>query len=121
MTLWEGHARWTPGKFDLSALYARGTISNLASTNAANPGSPNPIPSSFYGYFFQGAYDLWEHGSYRLAPFARWEVYNLGASYEGTPGPALPSGLIPLSALRGITVYGHMTMTVSGRSAPTFT
>ncbi len=32
----------------------------------------------------------------------RWEVYNLGASYEGTtPGPALPSGLIPLSSAPG--------------------
>lgn len=101
VTLWEGHVRWTPGKFDLSALYARGTISNLASTNAANPGSPNPIPSSFYGYFVQGAYDLWQHGDYRLAPFTRWEVYNLGASYEGTPGPAIPSGSIPLSSAPG--------------------
>src|SRR5215469_484901 len=73
VTLWEGHVRWTPDKFDLSALYARGTISNLASTNASNPGSPNPIPSAFYGYFVQGAYDVWQHGDYRVAPFVRWE------------------------------------------------
>jgi hypothetical protein len=101
VTLWEGHVRWTPSKFDLTALYARGSISNLASINAANPGSPNPIPSSFYGYFFQGAYDLWQHGDYRVSPFARWEVYNMGASYEGTPGPALPTGRIPLTAAPG--------------------
>ena len=101
VTLWEGHARWTPGKFDLSALYAHGSISNLAATNAANPGSPNPIPSSFYGYYFQAAYDLWQHGSYRLAPFARWEVYNLGASYEGVPGPMIPEGEIPLTGAPG--------------------
>jgi hypothetical protein len=101
VTLWEGHVRWTPGKFDLSALYARGSISNLAAINAANPGSPNPIPSSFYGYFFQAAYDLWQHGSYRLAPFTRWEVYNLGASYAGTPGPMIPEGDIPLTEAPG--------------------
>jgi hypothetical protein len=101
VTLWEGHARWTPGKFDLSALYAHGSISNLAATNAANPGSPNPIPSSFYGYYFQAAYDLWQHGSYRLAPFTRWEVYNLGASYEGVPGPMIPEGEIPLTGAPG--------------------
>ena len=101
VTLWEGHARWTPGKFDLSALYAHGSISNLASTNAENPGSPNPIPSSFYGYFFQAAYDIWQHGEYRLAPFTRWEVYNLGASYEGTPGPMIPEGNIPLTGAPG--------------------
>ena len=101
VTLWEGHVRWTPDRFDLSALYAHGSISNLASTNAANPGSPNPIPSTFYGYFFQGAYDVWQHGDYRVSPFARWEVYNMGASYEGTPGPVIPTGSIPLSSAPG--------------------
>jgi TolA-binding protein len=101
VTLWEGHVRWTPDKFDLSALYARGTIGNLASTNASNPGSPNPIPSSFYGYFLQGAYDVWQHGDYRVSPFVRWEVYNMGSSYEGTTGPVLPTGSVPLSASPG--------------------
>jgi hypothetical protein len=101
VTLWETHARWTPAKFDLSALYAHGSISNLAAANAANPGSPNPIPSDFYGYFAQAAYDLWEHGDYRLAPFARWERYNMGSRYAGTAGPVIPSGLVPLSATPG--------------------
>jgi cell division protein FtsB len=101
VTLWEAHARWTPAKFDLSALYARGQISDLASTNEMFPGSPNPIPSSFYGYFFQGAYQLWEHGDYRFNPFARYEVYNLGASYAGTAGPDIPAGLVPMSPAPG--------------------
>jgi hypothetical protein len=101
VTLWEGHARWTPDKFDLSALYAHGSISNLAGTNAENPGSPNPIPSAFYGYYFQAAYDVWNHGDYRLSPFARWEVYNMGSSYEGTPGPMIPAGSIPLTGAPG--------------------
>ena len=105
VTLWEGHVRWTPDKFDLSALYARGTISNLASTNAANPGSPNPIPSSFYGYYLQSAYDVWQQGDYRVSPFVRWEVYNMGSSYEGTPGPVIPTGLVPISASPGD--YGY--------------
>jgi hypothetical protein len=101
VTLWEAHARWTPGKFDLSALYAHGAISNVGLANAGNPGSPNPIPSSFYGYYFQAAYELFSHGDYRLVPFARWEYYTLGASYEGTAGPAIPVGLVPLSAAPG--------------------
>jgi len=98
VTLWEAHARWTPAKFDLSALYAHGSISNLGNANAANPGSPNPIPSEFYGYFAQAAYGLWEHGDYRLAPFVRWERYNMGSRYAGTAGPVVPTGLVPLSA-----------------------
>jgi Phosphate-selective porin O and P len=101
VTLWEAHARWQPARWDLSAIYARGTISDTAEVNALNPGSPNPIPSSFYGYYLQGAYRLWEHGDYRLAPFARFERYNLGASFAGTPGPDIPSGLVPLSPTPG--------------------
>jgi len=100
VTLWEGHARWTPGKFDLSALYAHGAISNTAAANLANPGSPNPIPAAFNGYFVQGAYGLWEHGDYRLAPFARWESYNLGSQYAGTR-PNVPTGTVPLSSSPG--------------------
>jgi hypothetical protein len=70
VTLWEGHARWTPGKFDLSALYAHGAISNVADANLANPGSPNP--------------------------FVRWEYYDMGSQYAGTV-PMIPTGRIPLS------------------------
>jgi hypothetical protein len=96
LTLWEGHVRWTPGKFDLSALYARGSISDLAAVNLANPGSPNPIPSQFYGYFAQAAYGLWSYDDYRLNPFVRYEYYNMGSRYAGTT-PIIPTGSIPLS------------------------
>jgi hypothetical protein len=105
VTLWEGHARWTPGKFDLSALYAHGAISNLTLANASNPGSPNPIPSQFYGYYLQGAYAAWERGDYRLAPFVRWERYNMGSRYEGTGGPVIPPGRVPVSSSPGD--YGY--------------
>jgi hypothetical protein len=105
VTLWEAHARWTPAKFDLSALYAHGSISKLGAANAANPGSPNPIPSQFYGYFAQAAYGLWEHGDYRLAPFVRWERYDMGSRYAGTAGPVVPSGAVPLSSTPGD--YGY--------------
>ena len=101
VTLWETHARWTPARWDLSALYARGTISNTASSNAANPGSPNPIPSAFYGYYAQAALLAWQRQSYRLWPFVRYEYYNMGSSYEGTAGPVIPPGLVPLSATPG--------------------
>jgi hypothetical protein len=105
VTLWEAHARWTPAQWDLSALYAHGAIGNLSAANAAFPGSPNPIPSAFYGYFLQGAYALWEQGDYRAAPFVRWERYNLGAGFAGTAGPAIPAGLVPVSASPGDLGY----------------
>jgi hypothetical protein len=105
VTLWEAHVRWTPAKFDLSALYARGSISNTGPLNAAHPNSPNPVPSSFYGYFLQGAYRLWEQGDYRVTPFVRWERYDLGASYAGTGGPVIPAGLVALSGTSGDLGY----------------
>jgi hypothetical protein len=102
VTLWETHARWTPAGLDLSAVYARGAISNTATANAANPGSPNPIPSAFDGYFVQAAYaDGWTLERYRLSPFVRFEHYDLGTSYAGVSGPAIPAGLVPLSASPG--------------------
>jgi len=101
VTLWEAHARWAPSRWDFSAIYSRGTISNTASANVANPGSPNPLPATFYGYYLQGAYQLWQRGDYRLNPFVRFEYYNMGASYEGTPGPVLPAGEVPLSPAAG--------------------
>jgi hypothetical protein len=100
VTLWEGHARWTPGKFDLSALYARGAISNLADVNRANPGTPNPIPSAFYGYFVQAAYQAWEYGDYRLNPFVRWEYYDMGSKFAGAE-PQIPQGTVPLTDTPG--------------------
>jgi hypothetical protein len=105
VTLWEAHARWTPSKLDLSALYARGSISDTGTVNAAHAGAVNPVPSSFYGYFLEGAYELWEQGGYRAVPFLRLERYNLGASYAGTSGPVLPSGLVPLSEAAGDLGY----------------
>jgi len=101
VTLWETHARWAPSRWDLSALYARGTISNTAASNAVNPGSPNPIPSAFYGYYLQGAYLAWQHLQYRAYPFVRYEYYNMGSSYQGTSGPLIPVGLVPLSPTPG--------------------
>ncbi len=98
VTLWEAHARWTPGPLDLCALYARGVIGGLGPVNAAHPGAVNPIPSSFYGGFLQAAWTLWERGEYRAAPFARFEHYDLGASYSGSAGPVIPAGLVPLAA-----------------------
>ncbi|SEQ97366.1 Phosphate-selective porin [Solimonas aquatica] len=83
VTLWEAHTRWTPGDLDLSALYARGTVSNTAEANGLYPGAVNPIPSSFFGYYAQAAYAVWKNQEQRLVPFARWERYNLAHDYKG--------------------------------------
>jgi hypothetical protein len=81
LLLWEGHARWTPGAWDLSALYARGEISDTAAINLTLVGNPVLIPESFYGWYAQAAYVATLPNSWTLAPFARFERVNTGASY----------------------------------------
>jgi hypothetical protein len=95
VTLWEAHARWTPGNADISAVYAHGSISRTATYNLDNTGVSNPIPASFLGYYVQGAYTLWQESGYKLSPFVRWEHYDMAASYAGiAPGFATtPTGL----------------------------
>ncbi|HEU5294002.1 MAG TPA: hypothetical protein VFU71_04360 [Burkholderiaceae bacterium] len=94
VTLWDAHARWTPGRWDLSALYTRGTISNTAALNAPLVGNPTLIPSAFDGYYIQGAYKVWAQQDYALWPFVRWERFNTGKSYADL-GPGLTPAALP--------------------------
>ena len=49
---------------------------------------PPPIPSEFFGWYTQAAYRLWDNGKRSLAPFVRYERYNVASSYA-----ALPTGV----------------------------
>lgn len=88
VTLWDLHARWTPGRWDLSTVYSRGTISNTAALNATLVGNPTLIPKSFDGWYVQGAYKVWSHEDYALSPFLRWEQFNTARSFDDL-GPGL--------------------------------
>ncbi|MYM22144.1 hypothetical protein GTP46_05740 [Duganella sp. FT135W] len=85
ITVYDLHARYTPGLWDLSALYARGQISNTAALNETFVGNPTPVPKSFAGWYTQAAYQLLKSGDYTLSPFARYEQYNTAKSYEPVP------------------------------------
>jgi hypothetical protein len=88
VTLWDLHGRYTPGLWDLSAVYARGTISNTETLNLTFAGNPTPVPSSFYGWYGQAAYQLLKSNGYTLSPFVRYEQFNTANSYS-----AMPAGL----------------------------
>ncbi|HEY7639299.1 MAG TPA: hypothetical protein VH814_06210 [Steroidobacteraceae bacterium] len=110
LLLWEGHARWMPGAWDLSALYARGHISDTAAVNLTLVGNPVLIPQSFYGWYAQAAYVVTLPNSWTLAPFARFERVNTGADYA-----FIGAGLTP-AALRAeeITTIGINLNIASG-------
>jgi len=85
VTLYDLHARYTPGAWDLSALYARGQISNTEALNATFVGNPTPVPKSFAGWYTQAAYQLLKSGDYTLSPFVRYEQFNTAKSYAYVP------------------------------------
>lgn len=82
ITLWDVHARWTPDRWDLSALYARGSISNTAALNQPLVGGLTLIPSRFDGWYTQAAYRLWSNNDYSLSPFVRYEQVNTARAYD---------------------------------------
>ena len=88
VTLWDLHARWTPGRWDLAGVYARGAISDTAALNAPLVGNPTLIPKDFDGWYAQAAYALWTRGDYALKPFVRWERVNTARSFADL-GPGL--------------------------------
>jgi hypothetical protein len=90
VTLWEGHARWNPGNWDLSALYAHGSISNTAAINTTLVGNPTLIPEAFFGWYAEAAYRATLPNDWMLAPFARYEIFNTGSSYA-----SIGAGLTP--------------------------
>jgi len=101
VTLWEAHTRWTPGDFDLSALYTMGRISDTGALNATFVGNPALIPQEFWGGYLQGAYRFSLGGNTSFAPFARYERYNTGSRYA-----SLPAGL-NVAALPTETVWTY--------------
>lgn len=109
LLLWDVHARWTPGKWDIAAIYARGTLSHTADFNQTLVGNPVLVPERFDGSYVQAAYRLWQNDEYNLSPFARLETYNTGASYADigaglTPDPLPTQHVVTVGANFGI---GH--------------
>jgi hypothetical protein len=93
ITLWETHARWTPGRWDFAALYARGNIDNTADVNLQFVGSQTLIPETFFGWYTQAAFRLWERDTAALYPFVRFARVNTAANYE-----TIAPGLTPADA-----------------------
>ena len=93
VTLWEGHARWTPAAWDFAALYAHGHISGTSQINLALVGNPVLIPEDFFGWYLQAAYRVWDSADGSLAPFVRYERFNTASGYADIGTGLTPSAL----------------------------
>ncbi|MEO7325403.1 MAG: hypothetical protein ABIW82_11305 [Dokdonella sp.] len=106
VTLGEAHVRWQPGPFDLSALYARGRITDTEALNLSFVGNPYPVPKAFWGGYMQGAWRAWQNGDSSLAPFLRYEAFNTAASFAEVPlGLGVPSAETEHVATVGVNYY----------------
>lgn len=103
-TLMDLHAKWTPGAWDLTALYARGTIAGAAALNATFAGAPYLVPNAFDGFYAQAAYKFRLSGDYAIAPFARYEIVNTGRGFDGSSNPGYQTeGIATVGANFNIT------------------
>jgi len=103
-TLMDLHAKWTPGAWDLTALYARGTIAGAAALNATFAGAPYLVPNAFDGFYAQAAYKFRLSGDYAIAPFARYEIVNTGRGFDGSSNPGYQTeGIATVGATFNIT------------------
>ncbi|WP_075793926.1 hypothetical protein [Massilia putida] len=110
VTLAELHTRYTPGAWDLSALWAYGRISNTEALNATFVGKPTPVPSSFAGWYLQAAYKLWQGNEYALSPFARFESFDTARTYASQP-----AGLgVPTTPYERVATVGANLMVAQG-------
>ena len=79
LTIWELHARYAVGGWDLRALYTQAYIDDTAAINAAAgiaPGSDNAAPESLYGWYVEAAHIFSLKNDMSLAPFVRYAKYD---------------------------------------------
>lgn len=93
LLLWDVHARWSPGKLDVAALYARGSFSNTRAINLPLVGQTSLVPEAFDGWYAQAGYRVWEMDGMALTPFARVEQVNTGRSYADLGPGVTPEAL----------------------------
>jgi hypothetical protein len=98
VALWDVHTRWTPWRLDLSALYARGTISDTAKLNAPLVGQPVLVPAAFDGWYAQAAIRAASFHDLVLTPFVRYERFNTGREYADL-GPGRTPAPLPTQAV----------------------
>ena len=89
LTLWDVHAKYTGGGWDLQALYAAGRIGDADRVNAAilaSSATPFAAPRSMTGWYGQAAYHLWRRGDLDFAPFVRLECYEIRQQEDAANG-----------------------------------
>jgi Phosphate-selective porin O and P len=88
LTLWDLHAKYSVGGWDLQALYAKGTLRDADQVNAVTAAAAEPFaaPKSMIGWYAQAAYHVYRRGDIDIAPFARYERIDIRQQEDATLG-----------------------------------
>ncbi|HSI96462.1 MAG TPA: porin [Methylophilaceae bacterium] len=73
LTLWDVHARYQKDRLDLRALYAQGHLGDADDIKTATGIN---VAESFYGWYAEAAYKVWQNGDQSAAPFVRYEAWD---------------------------------------------
>lgn len=110
LTLWDVHAKYSVGGFDLQALYAAGRLNDAERLNAAIlASSPEPFaaPKSLKGWYGQAAYHLWRKGDFDFAPFVRIERFEIRQEEDPANGLLQDPNNVERVRTVGFNFYVH--------------
>jgi hypothetical protein len=74
--IWEGHAQYRAGGFDLTGLFALSTVDDVADINALNEITGDAsVGERLIGWYLQGGYDILRatRSTHQLIPYVRYE------------------------------------------------
>jgi hypothetical protein len=83
------HAKYSIAGFDLRALYAAGRLGDADKINAAilaTSPAPFAAPKSMSGWYTEAAYHLYRQGDLDLAPFVRYERWDIRQQEDAANG-----------------------------------
>jgi phosphate-selective porin O/P len=88
LTLWDAHAKYRIGGFDLQALYAAGRLGDAERLNAVTSAAATPFaaPKSLKGWYGQAAYHVYRRGDLDVAPFVRLERFEIRQQEDAALG-----------------------------------
>ena len=111
LTLGEVHARYASHGFDLSALYARGKLNNADKITQA---IGNAAPNDFYGWYTQAAYHVYKTAEIDIAPFIRFERFDVGQQEIAADGGFFARDLTAKDHITtvGVNLYPHPDVVV---------
>ncbi|HEY8119446.1 MAG TPA: porin [Methylophilaceae bacterium] len=111
LTLGEVHARYETHGFDLSALYARGKLNDARKVTQA---IGNAAPDDYYGWYMQVAYHAYKTSEIDIAPFIRFERFDVGQQENAADGSFFPRDVTARDRITtvGVNIYPHPDVVV---------